>query len=163
MARAQAQGRGSGRGPVGPQRQANPAAREIAQRYAAERGPLLPVLHAVQEHLGCIDRSAVEEIADVLNLSVADVHGVVSFYHDLRATPAPAHTIAVCRGEACQAVGGQALHDEASRHFVARDDVEVAEVFCLGNCALGPSGTVDGRLHGRLTLDRITSLSRDWR
>ncbi|MEI2764648.1 MAG: NAD(P)H-dependent oxidoreductase subunit E [Dermatophilaceae bacterium] len=157
MARARQQG------PEQRQEAPNPAAREIAMRYAAERGPLLPILHAVQEHLGYVDRSAVVEIADVLNLSVADVHGVVSFYHDLRTGPGPAHTVAVCRAEACQAVGGQALYEDTERRFASRADVEVAEVFCLGNCALGPSGTMDGRLHGRLTPERVAALTGDWR
>ncbi len=146
-----------------PQVPPNPVARELAQRFAGERGPLLPVLHAVQESLGCVDRSAVLEIADVLNLSVAEVHGVVSFYHDLRAAPAPEHAVTVCRAEACQAVGGQTLYDETVRHFEGRPDVEVSEVFCLGNCALGPSGTVDGTLHGRLDADRLAALTQAWR
>ena len=122
----------------------------------------MPVLHDVMEELGYVTRADVEAIADVLNLSVAEVHGVVSFYHDFRTEPPPAHTVALCRGEACQSVGAEALYDAAR----ARDlgaGVEVLEVFCLGNCSLGPSGTLDGRLHGRLSTERLDALTEGWR
>lgn len=138
------------------------AVRRIAAAHAGERGPLLVVLHGVMDELGHIERGDVTEIADVLNLSVAEVHGVVSFYKDFRTTPAPAHTVHLCRGEACQSVGAESLYAGTTAHFAGRQDVEVDEVFCLGNCALGPSGMVDGRLHGRLTPERIDSLSRGW-
>ncbi len=129
----------------------------IAERYADSRGPLLPILHAVVEELGWVADEDVATIAEVLNLSRADVHGVVTFYHDFRRTPPVAHRVELCRGEACQAVGGQAVFDAVSDRFGADPDVEVAQVFCFGNCALGPSGTVDGRLRGRLTADLVTT------
>ena len=140
--------------------------RAIAAQHLSERGPLLPVLHDVVEELGYVAREDVEAIADVLNLSVAEVHGVVSFYHDFRTTPPATHTVALCRGEACQSVGAEALYDatrDAAGGGRHGEDVEVREVFCLGNCALGPSGTVDGRLHGRLSTQRLDSLTEDWR
>jgi formate dehydrogenase subunit gamma len=141
--------------------------RAIAAQHLAERGPLMPVLHEVMEELGHIAREDVEAIAHVLNLSVAEVHGVVSFYADFRADPPPAHTVALCRGEACQSVGAEALyadtHGRAADLGAPGDRVEVAEVFCLGNCALGPSGTVDGRLHGRLSRERLDALTEGWR
>ena len=133
----------------------------IAAAHLAERGPLLPVLHDVMAELGHVAREDVETIAAVLNLSVAEVHGVVSFYRDFRTEPPAAHTVALCRGEACQAVGAEALYD-ATRAGALGDGVEVAEVFCLGNCALGPSGTVDGRLHGRLSTERLEELTGGW-
>lgn len=136
--------------------------RDIALRYAARRGPLLPVLHAVQRELGHLDRDAVVVIADVLNLSVADVHGVVSFYHDFRTTPPPAHTVTLCRAEACQAVGAQELFDATTSRFADDPDVDVREVFCLGLCALGPSGMLDGQPHARLTPERIAALTETW-
>lgn len=136
----------------------------IASAHRSDRGPLMPVLHEVMDELGSIAREDVEMIAAVLNLSVAEVHGVVSFYHDFRTEPPAAHTVALCRGEACQAVGAESLYDTTrSRAGGLGDDVEVAEVFCLGNCALGPSGTLDGRLHGRLTSDRLDALTEGWR
>ncbi|WP_395693737.1 NAD(P)H-dependent oxidoreductase subunit E [Nocardioides sp.] len=133
----------------------------IAAAHLAERGPLLPVLHDVMAELGHVAREDVETIAAALNLSVAEVHGVVSFYRDFRTEPPAAHTVALCRGEACQAVGAEALYD-AARAGALGDGVEVAEVFCLGNCALGPSGTVDGRLHGRLSTERLEELTGGW-
>jgi formate dehydrogenase subunit gamma len=138
--------------------------RAIASQHLSERGPLMPVLHEVMEELGHITREDVVTIADVLNLSVAEVHGVVSFYHDFRTEPPAAHAVALCRGEACQSVGSQALYDATrARAADLGDGVEVTEVFCLGNCALGPSGTLDGRLHGRLTTERIDVLTEEWR
>jgi len=138
--------------------------RAIAAQHLADRGALMPVLHEVMAEFGHLDRSDVEAVADVLNLSRADVHGVVSFYKDFRTTPAPAHTVALCRGEACQAVGAEALYaDTRGRAGDLGDDVEVDEIFCFGNCALGPSGMLDGRLHGRLSADRITTLTEGWR
>jgi formate dehydrogenase subunit gamma len=138
--------------------------RAIAEHHRSERGALMPVLHAVVEELGHVAREDVETIADVLNLSVAEVHGVVSFYKDFRTEPSAAHAIALCRGEACQAVGAEALYaDTAARAGQLGADVEVDEIFCFGNCALGPSGMLDGRLYGRLSADRITTLTEGWR
>ena len=138
--------------------------RAIATQHLAERGPLMPVLHAVMEELGHVAREDVEAIADVLNLSVAEVHGVVSFYTDFRTEPAAAHTVALCRGEACQSVGAEALYAEThGRAAALGEGVDVTEVFCLGNCALGPSGTVDGRLYGRLSARWLDALTEGWR
>jgi formate dehydrogenase subunit gamma len=138
--------------------------RAIASQHLGERGPLMPVLHDVMAELGHISREDVETVADVLNLSVAEVHGVVSFYHDFRTAPPAAHRIALCRGEACQSVGAEALVAATrGRSSTLGDDVEVSEVFCLGNCALGPSGTLDGRLHGRLSAERLDTLTEEWR
>jgi len=138
--------------------------RAIASQHLSERGALLPVLHEVMEELGHIGSDDVATVADVLNLSVAEVHGVVSFYPDFRTDPPPAHRVVLCRGEACQSVGAEALYDETrARAGDLGVDVEVAEVFCLGNCVLGPSGTLDGRLHGRLSAGRLDALTEGWR
>jgi formate dehydrogenase subunit gamma len=138
--------------------------RAIAAQHLSDRGPLMPVLHDVMEELGHIAREDIETIADTLNLSVAEVHGVVSFYADFRTEPPAAHSIALCRGEACQSVGAELLFAETrARSTGIGDGVEVDEVFCLGNCALGPSGTLDGRLHGRLSADRLDALTEGWR
>jgi formate dehydrogenase subunit gamma len=140
--------------------------RTIAASRIEDRGPLMPILHEVMAEFGYIDRADMVAIADVLNLSVADVHGVVSFYHDFRTTPAPAHVVALCRGEACQSVGAEALYATARDAAAAGrygPDTEVRQVFCFGNCALGPSGSVDGRLVGRLDPDRLSVLTREWR
>ncbi|WP_151526276.1 NADH-quinone oxidoreductase subunit NuoE family protein [Serinicoccus kebangsaanensis] len=136
--------------------------REIAGRYAGERGPLLVILHAVQAEHGFLSDEDVVEIADVLNLSVAEVHGTVSFYHDFRRTPPPEHTVQVCRAEACQAVGAAGVFAAAEEQFADRADIEVREVFCFGNCALGPSVSFDGRLQGRVTVDDIAAAEAGW-
>jgi formate dehydrogenase subunit gamma len=140
--------------------------RAIAAARLEDRGPLMPILHDVMAEFGYIDRGDVVAIADVLNLSVADVHGVVSFYKDFRTTPAPGHVVALCRGEACQSVGAEALY-AAARNAAAAGDygsgTEVEQVFCFGNCALGPSGTFDGRLVGRLDPDQLVALTQEWR
>jgi formate dehydrogenase subunit gamma len=139
--------------------------RKIAATHRGQRGALLPILHAVQAALGCVPPEAIPVLADELNLSRADVHGVVSFYHDFRTEPAGRTTVRVCRAEACQAVGaGRLVSHLRDRYGVSlgetsRDGSLTAEqVFCLGNCALGPAAQVNGRLHGRLDEVRLSSI-----
>lgn len=131
--------------------------REIVARHAGWRGPLLPILHAVQEEFGYVDPAVVPLIADELNLSVAEVHGVVSFYRDLRSEPPAPVQVRICRAEACQAVGGEALAHHAAAHRKP-GAIDVDDVFCLGNCALGPSAMVDDRLLGRMTPQRLDAI-----
>ncbi|NHA69009.1 formate dehydrogenase [Phycicoccus sp. CMS6Z-2] len=130
---------------------------------AGMRGPLLPVLHAVVAEHGYVHDDDVPVIADVLNLSRADVVGVVGFYHDFRRTPPTTHRVSLCRAEACQARGAETTYAAATDRWAASTEVEVGEVFCLGNCALGPSGTLDGALHARLTPERLDALTEGWR
>ena len=139
--------------------------REIASRLRDLRGPLLPILHAVQAELGHVDTADLPVIADVLNLSVAEVHGVVTFYRDFRRSPGGGATVRVCRAEACQAVGAEALAEHARRRLgvgfgetTADGAVTLDEVFCLGNCALGPAVQVGERLHGRVSPARFDTL-----
>jgi formate dehydrogenase subunit gamma len=125
------------------------------------RGPLLPVLHAVQYELGYVPADAVPVIAAELNLSRADVHGVLTFYSDLRTEPPARTVVQVCRAEACQAVGADDLLARTGERLdraITAGDVAVEPVFCLGNCALGPSALVDGRVVGRLSADRLAAL-----
>lgn len=138
------------------------ATREIVRRHADQRGPLLEILHAVVREHGHITEQDVVEIADELNLSVADVHGVVSFYHDFRRTPPPAHTVKVCRAEACQSVGAEEVWAAARQRFADRGDVEVSQVFCFGNCALGPSVSFDGVLRGRVDDAVLAAQQERW-
>ena len=136
--------------------------RGIAEQLSTLRGPLLPILHEVVATHGYVTDDDVLVVAEVLNLSRADVHGVVTFYHDLRRTPPAAHRVALCRGEACQARGAEALHAGATDRWAGSTAVEVGEVFCLGLCAVGPSGTVDGTLHAALSPERLDALTRRW-
>jgi len=139
--------------------------RDIAASHRGQRGALLPILHAVQEALGCVPPEAIPVLADELNLSRADVHGVVSFYHDFRSAPAGRTVVRICRGEACQALGAERLvsHLQDARGMSLGEtspdgSLTVEQVFCLGNCALGPAAQVNGRLRGRLDAARLTSI-----
>jgi len=128
-------------------------------------GALLPILHALQKALGYVPPAAVPMIAQELNLSRAEVHGVISFYHYFRRQPAGRHTIYICRAEACQAMGGRALQAHAQEklgiemHQTSADGAFTLEpVYCLGNCACAPSLLVDGDLHGRVDAQRFDEL-----
>ncbi len=110
-------------------------------------------LQALQEEFGYVPAEAVPFVAEVFNVSRADVYGVLTFYRDLRQAPPPAIRVEVCMGEACQSVGSRDLRRAA--HEVVGDDGEVRDVFCVGNCALGPAATVNGRLIGRATKDAL--------
>lgn len=129
---------------------------EILEAHRGLEGPLLPILHAIQEAFGYVPDSAVPQIAAALMLSKAEVHGVISFYHDFRAAPAGRHVLKLCRAEACQTVGADAVADRIKRalgidwHETTADGrVTLEPVFCLGLCACGPAAMVDGRLVGR--------------
>jgi formate dehydrogenase subunit gamma len=127
----------------------------LVERHAADRGPLLPILHDLQHELGYVPPEAVALLAKELNLTRADVHGVVTFYRDFRDAPSAA-SVRVCRGEACQAVGAEALDAQArARHDGA---TRVDHVFCLGNCALGPSVEVNGTVYGRVDAGQLDTL-----
>ncbi|AGB21906.1 NADH:ubiquinone oxidoreductase 24 kD subunit [Mycobacterium sp. JS623] len=139
--------------------------RDIVATYRGQRGALLPILHAVQESLGYVPPDAIPVLAEELNLSRADVHGVVSFYHDFRSAPAGRTTVRICRGEACQAVGAERLVDHLkdtcglSLGETSPDgSLTVEQVFCLGNCALGPAAQVNGRLRGRLDEAELSAI-----
>ena len=142
--------------------------RSIALERAALDGPLLPILRAVQDRFGCVDPRAIPIIADVLNLSRAEVQGVVSFYHDFHAAPAGRHVLKICRAEACQSMGSDALVDALERAFGVKmgettpdGQVTLESVYCLGNCALSPAALVDGVLKGRFTALHAVSLARE--
>jgi len=142
-----------------------PLVRDIVATYRGQRGALLPILHAVQETLGYVPPEAIPVLAEELNLSRADVHGVVSFYHDFRSAPAGRTTVRICRGEACQAVGAERLvgHVQETCGMSLGEtspdgSLTVEQVFCLGNCALGPAVQVNGRLRGRLDEARLSAI-----
>jgi formate dehydrogenase subunit gamma len=128
-------------------------------------GALLPILHRIQHQFGYIPRESVPIIAEILNLSRAEVHGVVSFYHDFRSEPRGRSMIRVCRAESCQAMGAV----ELAAHIKNRLGIDFGQttgdgaftlepVYCLGNCACSPAMMVDGELHGRVTPNRFDQM-----
>ena len=144
-------------------------ARALIAARAALPGAVLPILHALQEHFGYVDPAAVPLVADALNLSRAEVHGVVTFYHDFRATPPGRHVLRLCRAEACQSMGADRLAAHIKSrlgidfHQTSADGrVTLEPVFCLGDCACSPALMLDGKLHGRVdaaAFDRLMAES----
>jgi formate dehydrogenase subunit gamma len=140
-------------------------ARALIAERAALPGALLPILHALQEHFGYIDAAAVPMVAEALNLSRAEVHGVVTFYHDFRQTPPGRHVLRVCRAEACQSMGADRLVEHIKDrlgidfHETTSDGrLTLEQVFCLGDCACSPAVMLDGKLHGRVDAARFDRL-----
>ncbi len=138
---------------------------DILTAHAGMEGPLLPILHAVQAEFGHVPQDVLPLIAKSLNLSRAEVHGVVSFYHDFREEPAGRHVVKLCRAEACQAMGADrvAAHAKAvlgvDWHETTRGGAVTLEpVFCLGLCACAPAAMVDGKIVGRVDEARLDAL-----
>jgi formate dehydrogenase subunit gamma len=142
---------------------------DLAQQRIQEllhlEGPLLPILHALQDEFGYIDEAAEPLIAAALNRSRAEIHGVVTFYHDYRRVPAGRHVVKLCCAEACQAAGGDALAARAEARFgiamgttAADGSVTLEPVYCLGLCATAPSAMVDGKVVGRLDARRLDAV-----
>jgi formate dehydrogenase subunit gamma len=141
----------------------------IIASYASQPGPLLPILHAIQEHLGYIPPEVVGRIAEGLNLSRAEVHGVISFYHYFRQHAPGRHVVQLCRAEACQAMNCEATEAQAKQslgvdyHATTADGKFTLEAaYCLGNCAAGPSMMIDNKLYGRVTPARFDELVKQW-
>lgn len=133
----------------------------------ALEGPVLPALHAVQAAFGHIPAAAVPVIAEAFNLSRAEVHGVLTFYHDFRSEPAGRHVVKLCRAEACQAMGAERLvavaEDRlgvASGGTSADGRVTLEPVYCLGLCATAPAAMVDGEVVGRLDAAALADILR---
>ena len=138
---------------------------QIIAEHRDREGPLLPILHAMQETFGCVPEQAVPIIAEALNISRADARGVVTFYHDFKAEPRGRHVLKLCRAEACQAAGGDALAARAEAKLgiavggtTGDRRVTLEPVYCLGLCATAPSAMLDGRVVGRLDEKRLDAL-----
>ena len=141
------------------------AARAVIRDYLGEEGPLLPILHALQENFGFIPREAEPLIADMLNITRAEVHGVISFYHDFRRAPAGRHVLKLCRAEACQSVGSEAnarrLLDALGLDWGGTTPdgrITVEAVYCLGLCATAPSALFDDEPVGRADAATLEAL-----
>lgn len=126
---------------------------EICDQYGNQPDALLEILHGVQHQDGYLSTQALIEIADLVNISKADIHGIVSFYDDFRREPPTGPCVKICGAEACQAVGSDTLAQHAKQ-----TGIEAHTVYCLGNCALGPAIMVDGELFGRVTPDRFDQI-----
>jgi formate dehydrogenase subunit gamma len=138
---------------------------KVCARLKTLPGALMPILHAVQDELGHVPKDSVPLIAFELNLSQAEVHGVVTFYHYFRQQPGGRHVVHLCRAEACQAVGAVELERHAKQtlgvefHGITKDGaISLEPVYCLGNCALGPSIMIDNQLQGRVSPARFDEL-----
>ena len=154
-----------------------PASTEIASRTVAVvndlkglEGPLLPILHGIQDEFGYVPGESLPVIADLLNLSRAEVHGVVTFYHDYRNHPAGRHVLKLCRAEACQSMGGDAIAAKMQQllgigfHETTQDGTVTLEpVYCLGLCACAPSAMLDGEVIGRLDAEKIEEIAAEVR
>jgi formate dehydrogenase subunit gamma len=153
------------------------ASTEIASRTTAVvndlkglEGPLLPILHGIQDEFGYVPGESLPVIADLLNLSRAEVHGVVTFYHDYRNHPAGRHVLKLCRAEACQSMGGDAIAAKVQQllgigfHETTKDGAVTLEpVYCLGLCACAPSAMLDGEVIGRLDADKVEEIAAEVR
>ncbi len=140
-------------------------AREIAAAHKHRAGGLLPALHGIQDALGHVPPDAVPAIAAEFNLSRAEVHGVITYYHHFRATPAARHVIQICRAEACKAMGADALIAHATTHLGCElhghskdGEFTMEPAYCLGMCASSPAMMMDDKLHARLTPQRFDAL-----
>lgn len=138
---------------------------DILARHQGMEGALLPILHAVQAEFGHVPQEALPVIAKAMNISRAEAHGVMSFYHDFRDVPAGRHVLKLCRAEACQAMGADRVADHARKvlgldwHETSKDGAVTLEpIFCLGLCACGPAALVDGKLVGRVDEARLSAL-----
>lgn len=137
----------------------------VIEQRRAQAGALLPILHGIQDELGHVPDEAVPQVASALNLSRAEVHGVVSFYHYFRRTPPGRHTVHICRAEACQSMGAERLAAHARTrlgidfHQTTPDGaVSLEPIYCLGNCACSPAMLVDDEVVGRVTPQRFDEI-----
>jgi formate dehydrogenase subunit gamma len=143
-------------------------ARDVCSRHGNRPDELIEILHDVQEELGYVPEAVIPVIAKAINLSRAEVHGVVTFYHDFRREPAGRHVVKICRAESFQSMNGEALcsHAKASLkagfgETTADGQVTLEAVYCLGNCALSPAMMVDGQLHGRVDARRFDEIMNE--
>jgi formate dehydrogenase subunit gamma len=138
-------------------------ANEIVDTFGAQPEMLVQILHAFIERFAWISEDAIRHLAKTLNLSRADVHGVVSYYPDFRTSPPGKHIVKVCQAEACQAMGSRELSTHAEKSLgvamhASNEQVTLEPVYCLGNCACSPAVMIDGKTHGRIDAGRFDEL-----
>ncbi|MCP1420970.1 MULTISPECIES: formate dehydrogenase subunit gamma [Pseudomonas] len=142
-----------------------PVVNSLLERHKGTPGALLPILHDIQERIGYVPDVAVPEIAHALNLSQAEVRGVISFYHDFRTAPPARHILRLCRAESCQSRGAEQLAAQLRERLQLDDhgssadgSISLRPVYCLGACACSPALELDGRVHARLSAERLDAL-----
>jgi formate dehydrogenase subunit gamma len=138
-------------------------ASEIIAGFDNRPEMLVQVLHAFMDRFGWISNDAIRQLAEELNLSRADVHGVVSYYHDFRTSPTGKHVVKICEAEACQAMGSRDLSEHAKKSLginmhESNDNVTLEPIYCLGNCACSPAIMVDGKTFGRVNAQRFDEI-----
>lgn len=133
-------------------------------------GALLPILHAIQTRFGYVPKAAVPVIAEALQQTRAEIHGVISFYHHFRTSPPGSHVVQICRAEACQSMGARELEAHAKRQLgvdfgqtTADGEITLEPVYCLGNCACSPSVAIDERVYARVSPERFDELTEELR
>ncbi len=137
------------------------AGQQVLDSLPSDERLILPALQAIQHEFGYVPREAVAIVASFVNVSVADTHGVLTFYHELRTTPPAPVTVSLCMAEACQAVGVRSVAEDVAKAIAplgqrsSDGSVDVVEVFCLGNCALGPTALVNERLIGKVSAESL--------
>ncbi|MBS0538497.1 MAG: formate dehydrogenase subunit gamma [Proteobacteria bacterium] len=143
-------------------------ATDIVRRHKSKEGALLPILHDLQAAFGCVSPAAIRLVAHELNLTRAEVHGVVSFYHDFREQPAGTHVLKVCRAEACQSMNGEKVAEAMLKRFGVNwgdttpdGHLTVEATYCLGLCSCAPSAMLDGQPMARLTPESIDEIARE--
>ncbi|MBU6468766.1 MAG: NAD(P)H-dependent oxidoreductase subunit E [Betaproteobacteria bacterium] len=129
--------------------------RQAAERYRGVPGALLPILHHIQDTIGFIPSQTASELSPVLNLSRAEIHGVITYYHHFKQTPPTKHTLAICQAEACQARGCRSLSEQATQLLANDHDWHIEHAYCLGLCATGPAVEVDGKLKAHASIEKI--------
>ena len=139
--------------------------RRIVAQHRERPGPLLEILHGIQAAFGYVPAGAVPVLAEELNLSRAEVHGVVTFYHFFRRSAPGTHTVSLCQAESCQSMGAEALAQHAQQRLgiefhqtTADGRFSLEPIYCLGNCACSPAAMIDGRLYGRVTPESFDEL-----
>jgi formate dehydrogenase subunit gamma len=142
-----------------------PMVNSVLERHKGSSGALLPILHEIQEGIGYIPDAAIPEIAHALNLSQAEVRGVISFYHDFRTAPPARHILRLCRAESCKSRGAEQLAAQLRERLQLDDhgssadgSISLRPVYCLGACACSPALELDGQVHARLSAERLDAL-----
>lgn len=133
----------------------------LIDEFKGVEGSLLPIFHSINNFYGFIDKKAIPIIALALNLSEAEVSGVLSFYHDFNTTPPKKNIIKICMAEACQSMGCDYLYNQISNFIVDDNQTSLEKIYCLGNCSLSPAAIINNKHYGRLTFEKVTKVLKN--